>query len=263
MSLTSKKRATVISLNLSLGNYQQFQEEIITAAKARQAGSVCFANVHMTIEAKFNSGIAEAVNGADWVLCDGVPLLWSLQWLYGVKQNRATGLDMLPDLLQTAEKTGVSVFFYGSTPEILQQTTDVCRVKHPKLSIAGTLSPPFRPLTPEEDEQVIKQITKSGAGLVFVSLGCPKQEMWMAKMRGRIPAVLLGIGGALPVLAGDVKRSPEWMQRAGLEWLFRFVMEPRRLFKRYAVTNSLYTWYLVRQLVRSNQDQKYGVPIQF
>lgn len=247
--MTSKQRATVISLNLSLGNYQQFQEEIMTAAKAKQAGSVCFANVHMTIESKFNSNIAQAVNGADWVLCDGVPLLWSLRWLYGVKQNRATGLDMLPDLLQNAAETGVSVFFYGSTPEILQQTVDVCARKYPKLTIAGTLSPPFRPLTAEEDDQVVKQINQSGAGLVFVSLGCPKQELWMGKMRGRIPAVLLGIGGALPVLAGDVKRSPEWMQRAGLEWLFRFAQEPKRLFKRYAVTNSLYTWYLMKQLV--------------
>ncbi|RAK02553.1 N-acetylglucosaminyldiphosphoundecaprenol N-acetyl-beta-D-mannosaminyltransferase [Larkinella arboricola] len=261
MSLTSKKRATVISLNLSLGNYRQFQDEIIAAAKAKQTGSVCFANVHMTIEAKFNSSIAEAVNGADWVLCDGVPLLWSLQWLYGVKQNRATGLDMLPDLLQNAEETNVSVFFYGSTPETLQQTIDVCRQKYPKLKIAGTLSPPFRPLTPEEDEEVVKQITQSGAGLVFVSLGCPKQEMWMAKMRGRIPAVLLGIGGALPVLAGDVKRSPEWMQRAGLEWLFRFIMEPRRLFKRYAVTNSLYTWYLMKQLIDGNHHSPYKTSI--
>ncbi|MGM9506507.1 WecB/TagA/CpsF family glycosyltransferase [Larkinella sp. GY13] len=252
MSTTSKQRATVISLNLSLGNYQQFREEIITAAKAKQAGSVCFANVHMTVESKFNSHIAQAVNGADWVLCDGVPLLWSLRWLHGVKQNRATGLDMLPDLLQKAEETGVSVFFYGSTPEILQQTVDVCRKKHPKLTVAGTLSPPFRALTPEEDEEVVEQITRSGAGLVFVSLGCPKQEVWMGKMRGRIPAVLLGIGGALPVLAGDVKRSPDWMQRAGLEWLFRFAQEPKRLFKRYAVTNSLYTWYLMKQLVKGN-----------
>ncbi|MFC5412187.1 WecB/TagA/CpsF family glycosyltransferase [Larkinella bovis] len=249
MSWTLKKRATVISLNLSLGNYQQFKEEIVAAAKAKQAGSVCFANVHMIIESKFNSNIGQAVNGADWVLCDGVPLLWSLRWLYGVKQDRATGLDMLPDLLQTAAETGISVFFYGSTPEILQQTVNVCHQKYPKLIIAGTLSPPFRALTPEEDDQVVKQINQSGAGLVFVSLGCPKQELWMGKMRGRIPAVLLGIGGALPVLAGDVKRSPEWMQRAGLEWLFRFAQEPKRLFKRYAVTNSLYTWYLMKQLI--------------
>ncbi|GAB3264888.1 WecB/TagA/CpsF family glycosyltransferase [Larkinella harenae] len=247
--MTLKQRATVISLDLSLGNYQQFQEEIMAAAKVKQAGSVCFANVHMTIESKFNASISQAVNGADWVLCDGVPLLWSLRWLYGVKQNRATGLDMLPDLLKSAEEAGVSVFFYGSTPEILQQTTEVCAQKYPKLAIAGTLSPPFRALTPEEDEQVIEAINQSGAGLVFVSLGCPKQELWMGKMRGRIPAVLLGIGGALPVLAGDVKRSPEWMQRAGLEWLFRFAQEPKRLFKRYAVTNSLYTWYLLKQLI--------------
>ncbi|RYY16283.1 MAG: glycosyltransferase [Chitinophagaceae bacterium] len=254
MTLTSKQRVTVISLNLSLGNYRQFQKEIITAAKAKQAGSVCFANVHMTIESKFNPGIAEAVNKADWVLCDGVPLLWSMKWLYGIKQDRATGLDMLPDLLQSAEETGVSVFFYGSTPEILKQTVDVCRQKYPKLTVAGTLSPPFRVLTPEEEAEVIEQISRSGAGLVFVSLGCPKQEVWMAKMRGQIPAVLLGIGGALPVLAGDVKRSPDWMQRAGLEWLFRFAQEPKRLFKRYAVTNSLYTWYLMKQLVSKTKS---------
>ncbi|MGA0557760.1 WecB/TagA/CpsF family glycosyltransferase [Larkinella sp. VNQ87] len=252
MSLNENGKAKVISLNLSLGSYRYFQDQIIDAAKTRQTGTVCFANVHMIIESKFNAAIAAAVNNADLVLPDGVPLLWGMQWLYGIKQDRAAGLDMLPDLLEKASANNIPVFFFGSTPEVLQRSVEVCREKYPALTIAGTLSPPFRPLTPQEDEQVIEQIKQSGAGLVFVSLGCPKQELWMARMKDRIPSILLGIGGALPILAGDIKRSPVWMQRAGLEWLFRLMQEPRRLFKRYAVTNSLYTWYLVKQLVKGN-----------
>lgn len=241
------QRVNVVSVDLFVGSYNRLQEYIIEAAHQREPRSVCFANVHMAIEARRNPAIAKAVNEADWVVPDGVPLLWAMRGLYKVEQERIAGMDATSTLLDRAAAEGIAVFFYGSTPDVLERVRCLSQEAYPALRVAGMLSPPFRPATPDEDEATIAQITASGAGLVFVALGCPKQELWMARMRGRIPAVLLGVGGALPVLAGHRSRAPQWIQQAGMEWLFRLAQEPRRLFKRYAVTNSLYVYYLLGQ----------------
>ena len=245
-------RAKVIELDISLDSYQRFMQCIMALAHKRTSCTVCFANVHMAIEVKQDQQIARAVNGADYVLPDGMPLVWGLRSLYGLKQQRTTGMDMLPDLIRKAEEQNVPVFFYGSTPEVLKRVEENCAIHYPGLTIAGAISPPFRPLSAAEEAHTIDTINRSGAGLVFVALGCPKQELWMNRMRGQISAVMLGIGGALPVLAGEVNRAPEWMQNAGMEWLFRLIQEPKRLFKRYAVTNTLYVWYLTQQIIRKN-----------
>ncbi|MFD2934150.1 WecB/TagA/CpsF family glycosyltransferase [Spirosoma flavum] len=244
VSRSLSERLHLISLNLSPGSYSQLQDWIINAAHQRESRTVCCANVHMVIEAKQNPAIAEAVNSADWVTPDGVPLVWALRGLYGLRQDRIAGMDLAVSLLQRAADEGISVFFYGSTPQVLERLSQTCLERFPALQIAGVLSPPFRKTTPGEDNTISKQISDSGAGLVLVILGCPKQELWMAQMRGRIPAVMIGLGGALLVLAGFQTRAPLWMQQNGLEWLFRLAQEPRRLFKRYAVTNSLYIWYV-------------------
>jgi len=247
-SLTNP-RVNLISLNVSIGSYNYVQNWMIQEARQRVSRMVCFANVHMVIEARRNPLIAEAVNNADWVTPDGVPLAWAMRGLHYVKQERVAGMDITASLLEQAARDSVSVFFYGSTPQVLERIRKKCNERFPTLQIAGVLSPPFRPSTPEEDEATIKQIAESGAGLLFVALGCPKQELWMSRMQGRIPAVMLGIGNALAVFAGEEARSPAWMQRAGLEWCFRLAQEPRRLFKRYALTNSLYIYYVLRQLM--------------
>lgn len=243
------KRLDLISLQLSIGTYNQAMDWIIDAAHRHESRSVCFANVHMAVEVKQSAEFANVVNGADWVAADGVPLVWGLRGLYGQQQDRIAGMDMLPDLLKRAVSEKLSVFFYGSTPDVLDRTKQACERLYPGVQIAGMISPPFRPLTVEEESVIAKRITDSGANLVFVALGCPKQEQWMARMRNHIPAVLLGIGGALPVLAGEQKRAPEWMQNLGMEWVFRLAQEPRRLFKRYAVTNSLYVWHVGKQWI--------------
>lgn len=253
LSVTTEQEITtsrVISLDITLSSYQDALDAIAQSAKRHQHGTVCFANVHMTVEAVKNPHFAQQVNSADWVVADGVPLTWAIQALYGQRQERITGLDFLPDLLQRAAQTGLSVFFYGSTPEVLEATVSTCRQNYPGLIIAGVHSPPFRELTPEEDDDVVQLITASGAQLVFVALGCPRQEAWVNRMRNRIPAILLAIGGALPVLAGQFNRAPRWMQQAGMEWFFRLAQEPRRLFRRYFVTNMLFTVYLMQNLLR-------------
>lgn len=245
----STTRVRVISLDLSVAPYREMQDWIMLKANSRESRTVCCANVHMVVEAKRDSRIAEAVNYADRVTPDGVPLLWAMRGLHAIEQERIAGMDLMISLLQQAAAEGVSVFFYGSTLQVLDKIRVVCSERFPNLRIAGMVSPPFRETKPEEDDAIVKQIASSQAGLVFVALGCPKQELWMAKMRGRIPAVMIGLGGALPLLAGYQNRAPYWIRQCGLEWIFRLVQEPRRLFKRYTVTNSLYIWYFGQQWI--------------
>ena len=139
------------------------------------------------------------------------------------------------------------VYFYGGTRQLLDKTLEYIAEHYPNLVVAGSFSPPFRKLTTKEDDLIIEDINNSGAHLVFVVLGCPKQEKWMASMKGRVNAMMVGIGGALSVMIGNQKRAPGWMQNAGLEWMFRFLQEPVRLFKRYSYTNSIFLYLLVKE----------------
>jgi N-acetylglucosaminyldiphosphoundecaprenol N-acetyl-beta-D-mannosaminyltransferase len=157
------------------------------------------------------------------------------------------GMDLLPDLMVACMDHQLSIYIYGSTPEILGATEIHLKKNYPQLSIAGLYSPPFRKLTHEEENNIVNGINASGANIVFVVLGCPKQEKWMASMKGRINSCMIGVGGALPVMVGLQKRAPVWMQNNGLEWLYRLMQEPTRLFRRYAVTNSVFIFLLLRE----------------
>lgn len=245
----ARPRHQVIRLNITIQPYDEFIEDILTVARQRQSAYVCCANVHMVVEAVRDPAFARAVNNANWVTGDGVPLLWALRAFYGLRQERITGLDVLPTLLTKAARADLPVLFYGSTPQLLERCAAFCALHHPTLRVAGMISPPFTALSPAEERSMIDTITESGAALVFVALGCPKQEKWMAAVSDRIPAVLLGIGGALPVTVGEQQRAPRWMQRAGLEWAFRLIQEPRRLMGRYATTNILFMYYFLQHLL--------------
>jgi N-acetylglucosaminyldiphosphoundecaprenol N-acetyl-beta-D-mannosaminyltransferase len=212
----------------------------------KQQGYVCFANVHMVIEATNNKMFSLMVNNASLVLTDGMPLVKSIKLLYGDRQDRIAGMDIFPDLLRQASDKGLTVFFFGTTESILSEIEQRVKAEFPNLRIAGLFSPPFG--KPINDVKYIEQISRSGADLVFVALGCPKQENWMAENSSRINAVLLGIGGAFPVFAGITKRAPLWMQRSSLEWLYRLIQEPRRMWKRYFVTNTLFVFLLFKEL---------------
>lgn len=239
----------VVSLNISTGTYAQFVERILQLGKAKTSSYVCVANVHMTIEAHWDKNFAQVVNGADLVTPDGMPLAKAIKSLYGLQQDRVAGMDLLPDLLTEAQKKGLGVFFYGGTDEMLEQTKNYVGKNYPNLTHAAYYSPPFRPLTTEEEIDIIRRINDSGAHFVFVALGCPKQEKWMANMKGKINACMLGIGGALPVMIGMQKRAPQWMQKMSLEWLYRLAQEPRRLFKRYFITNTLFIFLFMKQKI--------------
>lgn len=240
----------LLSINTTVGNYDFFVRQLTKAALERTSSYTCVANVHMLVEAHKDPEFADVVNNADIVTPDGMPLAVSMKLIHGLRQDRVAGMDLLPDLLQVAIERKIPVYFYGGTPEMLDRTYSYCNEHYTGLLIAGMHSPPFRPLTETEEEAVIAGINKSGAGFVFVALGCPKQEKWMASMKGRIDACMIGIGGALPVMIGMQRRAPQWMQTLCLEWLFRLVQEPRRLFRRYAVTNTTFLFLLTKTWIR-------------
>ncbi len=233
-----KKR--VISINLNTGTYQSFVDRVVALAQFNYSSYVCVANVHMTIEAYLDKNFASIVNAANLITPDGMPLVKALRWLYNIKQDRVAGMDLLPNLFLEIEKMRLGVFIYGSTNDVLIKTDKYLQDKFPLIVNKTFYSPPFRSLSDEETSSIVDMINSSGAHIVFVVLGCPKQEKWMASMKGRINACMIGIGGALPVVIGLKNKAPEWMRKSSIEWSYRLFQEPVRLFKRYAVTNSLF-----------------------
>jgi len=215
-------------------------DEMFRLADRNISSYVCFANVHMVIEAYRDPEFRKVVNGADIVTADGKPLSVFLRLFYGIRQDRVCGMDVLPDILARAEKENKSVYFYGTTEDVLEAIRDRIRTQFPRLVVKGTYSPPFRVLSAQEKEEIIRRINDAAPDFVFVALGCPKQEKWMAEHRGKINACMLGLGQAFHVYAGKERRLPRWMRSLSLEWAYRLYLEPRRLWKRYLVTNSLF-----------------------
>jgi N-acetylglucosaminyldiphosphoundecaprenol N-acetyl-beta-D-mannosaminyltransferase len=204
----------------------------------------------MLVEAYRNTTFASVVENAAVITADGKPITWAIRSLFGIRQPRIAGMDLLPDLIKEAALKNISVYFYGGTRKLLKKTKQHLRKTYKTLKVAGMYSPPFRELNFQEKEECIKRINDSGAQLVFVVLGCPKQEKWMASMKGRIEAMMIGVGGALPVMIHEQKRAPRWMQNTGLEWLHRLMQDPRRLFARYAITNTVFLCLLMREYVK-------------
>jgi N-acetylglucosaminyldiphosphoundecaprenol N-acetyl-beta-D-mannosaminyltransferase len=250
------ERKEIINFGITTGNYSSFVNHIVTLAHHKESANVCVANVHMFIEAYKDKSFNSIINDATMVTPDGRPLTWVLRYVYGIRQDRVAGMDLLPDLLQQMMLKRLPAFFYGGTPALLEKTDNYLRYAFPDLPIAGMYSPPFRPATKEEEDQLVNKINNSGAAVVMVILGCPKQERWMASMKGKINAVMIGVGGALPVMVGMQKRAPAWLQHMGLEWLFRLMQEPRRLFRRYVITNSLFIYLFFKKIFKMQAKKK-------
>ena len=223
---------------------------IIRWAIARRSRVVCVSNVHMLMEGHWNKAFAKVLMTADMLTPDGMPLVWMTSLMKGKPQDRVAGMELMLGLCEQAQEKGVSLFLFGSTADMLSEIRQRLAEDYPKLRVAGMLSPPFRPLSEAENEQVVAKINRSGAGLVLVSLGCPKQEQWMSGNSDRIRAVMVGLGGAFPVYAGNKKWAPSWMRRHGLEWCYRLKQDPRRLWKRYASTIPPFVWLAFKQVIK-------------
>ncbi len=229
-------------------------ETILQWALAHESKTVCVANVHMLMEAYWNPEFGNILKSADIVTPDGMPLVWMMRQMGARQQDRVAGMDIMMALCELAQAMNVSVFFLGSQNEILSRMRSRLEQEFPKLKIAAMEPLPFRPLTESEDEALVTKIHSSGAGLVLVSLGCPKQEKWMAQHKGKIQAVMIGLGGVFPVYAGVHKRAPRVIRELGFEWLYRWVQEPRRLWERYTKTIPPFIWLATKQLLTSKQD---------
>lgn len=244
------EKRRLLTVDVSHVSYPVVVDAILSAAHQRRSASVCLANAHMLIEAQFNATFRQILNQTWIVAPDGKPLSILMRWLYGEDQDQIAGPDLMPSILKRAEQEGIYVFFYGSTPEVLEKLAAKITQIYPKLLVAGMVSPPFRPPTEAENEAIAQTINISGAQIVLVALGCPKQEQWMFMQTQRIQAVMLGVGAAFPFFTGDLQRAPRWMQQAGLEWLYRLIQEPGRLWKRYFIGNTLFLILAGLQLAR-------------
>ncbi len=225
-------------------------------AAQRESRYVCICNTHSVVTANQDADFMRTINSADMATSDGAPVAWMIGRISGTPQERINGPDLMWKYLARIQHTQESVFFYGSTDATLGNLTNAVTASFPGVRIAGTYSPPFRPLSQAEEEKTVQLINASGAGVVFVGLGCPKQERWMEAHRGRINAVMIGVGAAFDYHAGTIKRAPLWMQRGGLEWLHRLLSEPRRLWKRYLITNSVFIVQAAQQLCRHSLGRK-------
>jgi len=240
-------RRHILGMRVDATSYADATRKIIKWSRQGQSRYVCVANVHMTMEAHADAEFREVVNNADLITPDGMPLVWLLQRAGFSNQQRVYGPTLTLSLCEAIEKEKIPVGFYGSSTETLKKLDSNLKDRFPSLKTAYLYSPPFRQLTETEDRRIIDDINASGARVLFVGLGCPKQERWMAEHRDHIHAVMVGVGAAFDFHAGKVKQAPSWLQNIGLEWLFRLLMEPGRLWKRYLVTNTLFLWYLIQE----------------
>lgn len=240
----------ILGMRVDATSYEAACDAILSRARFGDGGHVCVATVHMVMEAWDDPGFRAIVNDAWLVTPDGMPLVWGLRRLGISDARRVYGPALTPFVCARAAEEGLPVGFYGGTPETLKRVTANLRRRFPRLEIACALAPPFRPPTPEEDRKAIEQIEASGARVLFVGLGCPKQERWIAAHREALPeVVMVGVGAAFDFLAGAKRQAPAWVQSAGLEWLFRLATEPRRLWRRYARHNPRFVYHFARQLL--------------
>jgi N-acetylglucosaminyldiphosphoundecaprenol N-acetyl-beta-D-mannosaminyltransferase len=244
------KKSRIISLSVDNLSFTDSLDKVKDWGLRRQSGFICFANVHMIIEAYNDRRLSQDLNKARLVLPDGLPLAVACSWLYKRKQERVSGMDFMPALLEEISKTGSKVFLFGSTANVLDKLVVRIQREYPGITVAGSISPPFSRPTEKETEDYVRRINESGANFILVALGCPKQERWMAEHFPAISGIMLGLGGAFSVFAGIQKRCPVWMRNNGLEWFYRLLLEPRRLFKRYCVTNLKFLYLFSKQMLQ-------------
>ncbi|QFP78499.1 WecB/TagA/CpsF family glycosyltransferase [Deinococcus sp. AJ005] len=236
-------------MRVDVTTYADATARVMDWARSGQGRYICASNVHMVMETSDSAEFRDVVNGADLVTSDGVPLVWALKALGVPQAERVYGPTLMLHVCEAAAREGVPIALYGGTPESLEEFVVFLHSHYPGIEIACLIAPPFRPPTPEEDALYTQQIADSGARIVFVGIGCPKQERWMAAHTDRLDAVLLGMGAAFDFHSGRVRQAPPAMQKLGLEWLFRLIMEPRRLWKRYAKHNPRFVGKFALQLL--------------
>lgn len=248
--LNAGKR-NVLGILIDAADYEGACDAIFTAARKKQKLTVTALAVHGLMTGAMDREHQFRLNHFDLLLPDGQPVRWALNLFYHAGlSDRVYGPNLTMKICEGAADKGIPLYFYGTNPETLAPLREFLEKRFPGIVIAGMEPSRFRRLTPMEKEEVAGRIQASGAGLVFVGLGCPRQETFAFEFREILPMPILAVGAAFPFLAGMLPQAPIWMQRAGLEWLFRLVVEPRRLWRRYLLLNPAYVCLLVLQALR-------------
>jgi N-acetylglucosaminyldiphosphoundecaprenol N-acetyl-beta-D-mannosaminyltransferase len=240
----------IIGTRLDATSYEDACDRITIWVKQSTSCYIVAANVHVVMMGYWHKTYQNILNRAALVTPDGMPLVWGLRLLGIPEQKRVYGPDLMLAWCDRAAHLGIPLFLYGGTDSLLEQLQQKLRQRFPHLKIAGSHSPPFRPLSPAEEASDRQRIQASGAKVVLVGLGCPKQEEWMSRQQGQLNAVMLGVGAAFAFHSGQVTQAPRWMMRLGLEWLFRLVKEPRRLWQRYLINNPAFLLLFSLQLLQ-------------
>ena len=249
-SVPTRVTELVIGAPIDVLGWDDTISRIAGWARQHHGRVVCICNAHSLVTARHDAAFGRVLAQADMCTPDGAPVAWMLRRLGHAGQPRINGPDLMWRYCRHAAAQGESIYLYGASDATLELLQRCLRDAFPALRIAGSRSPPFRPLTAEEDAADVAAINASGAGTVWVSLGCPKQELWMAAHRGSVQAVMVGVGAAFDYHAGTLRRAPPWAQRVGLEWLHRLVHEPRRLWRRYLFTNLAFIIAAAQQLLK-------------
>lgn len=249
--LADPKNREIVAIRVDATSYEDATDRIVRWADEGEAAYVCVANVHMTMEAYDDAAFRRVVNGARLVVPDGMPLVWALRRLGLRSATRVRGPDLTICIAREAARRHIPIAIYGGSPEVADAFAARLRELFPGLEVATVISPPYRQLSEAEEQAFASEIRDSGARIVLVGLGCPKQEKWMSRNVEATGSVLIGVGAAFDFHAGSVKEAPKWIQAGGFEWLFRLSQEPRRLWKRYAKHNPRFIGLLFQQLLRS------------
>ena len=237
----------ILETNINVTNMEDTISYITEHLEQLKGDYICVSNVHTTVMAYRDKAYRRVQNSAAMALPDGQPLSIVSRKRGFPQAKRVPGPDLMPAILDLSQKTGYRHYFYGSTEATLAALETALRRRYPKLQIAGMYSPPFRELTEQEDEEIIRRINESGADFVWVALGAPKQEWWMYEHRHKINALMLGVGAAFDFTAGTTKRSPRWMQKLCMEWVYRILQDPKRMLPRYLNTNFAFLYYVYRE----------------
>jgi N-acetylglucosaminyldiphosphoundecaprenol N-acetyl-beta-D-mannosaminyltransferase len=248
----------VVGIPLAVSDYEEVVDWMDAVIAAGGRAYVTAAAVNLVMSAREDPEVLAAVLGATLAVPDGQPLVWALHALGHARATRVYGPDLMAHFCARAARTGTRMYLYGGrTPQALALLEARLRERFPGLRIVGGFSPPFRELNEEEEERVIADIDASRAAVVWVGTGQPKQERWMARMRPRLSApMLVGVGAAFDFHAGLVPQAPRWMQRGGLEWVYRLAREPRRLWRRYARYNPRFVVAFLSQYLRNRRDRR-------
>jgi N-acetylglucosaminyldiphosphoundecaprenol N-acetyl-beta-D-mannosaminyltransferase len=256
------KRIPIVSTFIHTTSYEDACDRIAIWATKNISCYIIAANVHVVMTAYWQQAYRQILNNAALVTPDGMPLVWAMGLLGVKQQTRVYGPDLMLAWCDRAAKLSIPIYLYGGKETTLEKLEINLKRKFPRLIIAGKHSPPFHSLTALEEAEDIQRINVSGAKVVFVGLGCPKQEEWMARQQGKLQAVMIGVGAAFSFHSGEVSQAPRWIMKFGCEWLYRFSREPKRLWRRYLLNNPLFLWLFLIQLFKTRWSYSFiGKPV--